>query len=230
MAFTAAFLAVVAAIVIWWLSHQQTGGQAVAGGRRDRRSAGRGRRARLDRQDRPRRLPRRRRLAVRALRQRLHRCACTWARTGARCRCRRCCGSTRACWSPAAWRCTGRRRAARGGRMDRRAGRPARGRCARPRLSGRAAPGMAAARCRRLLSGRQSRQLLLLSAHRRAWAARARRPRRLARATAKVWRGATCGAVRLSVELCAIYWHFLLFVWLVLFATAAASLEGIGSR
>ncbi len=24
--------------------------------------------------------------------------------------------------------------------------------------------------------------------------------------------------VKLSVELCAIYWHFLLFVWLVLFA------------
>ena len=40
----------------------------------------------------------------------------------------------------------------------------------------------------------------------------------LARATAKVWRGLDVDRVRLSVELCAIYWHFLLFVWLVLFA------------
>ena len=34
---------------------------------------------------------------------------------------------------------------------------------------------------------------------------------------AKVWRGAEIGELRLSVELCAMYWHFLLFVWLVLF-------------
>jgi cytochrome c oxidase subunit 3 len=40
----------------------------------------------------------------------------------------------------------------------------------------------------------------------------------LARATAKVWRGLDVDRVRLSVELCAIYWHFLLFVWLILFA------------
>jgi cytochrome c oxidase subunit III len=38
----------------------------------------------------------------------------------------------------------------------------------------------------------------------------------LGRATAKVWRGAEMIEVRLSVELCAIYWHFLLLVWLVL--------------
>lgn len=38
----------------------------------------------------------------------------------------------------------------------------------------------------------------------------------LGRTTAKVWRGATMMQVRLSVELCAIYWHFLLLVWLVL--------------
>jgi cytochrome c oxidase subunit 3 len=38
----------------------------------------------------------------------------------------------------------------------------------------------------------------------------------LGRATAKVWRGAKMAQVRLSVELCAIYWHFLLLVWLVL--------------
>jgi cytochrome c oxidase subunit 3 len=38
----------------------------------------------------------------------------------------------------------------------------------------------------------------------------------LGRTTAKVWRGAAMMQVRLSVELCAIYWHFLLLVWLVL--------------
>jgi len=36
------------------------------------------------------------------------------------------------------------------------------------------------------------------------------------RTTAKVWRGAEMAQVRLSVELCTIYWHFLLLVWLVL--------------
>ncbi len=36
--------------------------------------------------------------------------------------------------------------------------------------------------------------------------------------TAKVWRGVEVDQVRLSVELCAVYWHFLLLVWLVLFA------------
>jgi cytochrome c oxidase subunit 3 len=40
----------------------------------------------------------------------------------------------------------------------------------------------------------------------------------LARAAAKVWRGRSAEQVRLSVELCAIYWHFLLVVWLFLFA------------
>ena len=39
----------------------------------------------------------------------------------------------------------------------------------------------------------------------------------LGRTTAKVWRGVEMDQVRLSVELCAIYWHFLLLVWLVLF-------------
>jgi cytochrome c oxidase subunit III len=38
----------------------------------------------------------------------------------------------------------------------------------------------------------------------------------LGRTTTKVWRGAEMIQVRLSVELCAIYWHFLLLVWLVL--------------
>jgi cytochrome c oxidase subunit III len=38
----------------------------------------------------------------------------------------------------------------------------------------------------------------------------------LGRTIAKVWRGTRMVEVRLSVELCAIYWHFLLLVWLVL--------------
>jgi cytochrome c oxidase subunit 3 len=33
----------------------------------------------------------------------------------------------------------------------------------------------------------------------------------------KVWRGVDPGQLRLSVRLCAIYWHFLLALWLVLF-------------
>lgn len=39
----------------------------------------------------------------------------------------------------------------------------------------------------------------------------------LGRAVAKAWRGFEMEQVRLSVELCAMYWHFLLLVWLVLF-------------
>jgi cytochrome c oxidase subunit III len=38
----------------------------------------------------------------------------------------------------------------------------------------------------------------------------------LGRTTAMVWHGTAVTQVRLSVELCAIYWHFLLLVWLVL--------------
>ncbi|MBM3346070.1 MAG: cytochrome-c oxidase, partial [Betaproteobacteria bacterium] len=37
------------------------------------------------------------------------------------------------------------------------------------------------------------------------------------RTTFKVLRGASVGDVQMSVELCTIYWHFLLVVWLVLF-------------
>lgn len=40
----------------------------------------------------------------------------------------------------------------------------------------------------------------------------------LGRTTVKVWRGADIPPLRLSVELCAMYWHFLLLVWLILFA------------
>ncbi len=38
------------------------------------------------------------------------------------------------------------------------------------------------------------------------------------RTTAKVRRGFAVAQVRLSVELCAVYWHFLLLLWLILFA------------
>jgi len=38
-----------------------------------------------------------------------------------------------------------------------------------------------------------------------------------ARTTVKLQRGAAVHEVRLSVELCTVYWHFLLVVWLVLF-------------
>ena len=38
------------------------------------------------------------------------------------------------------------------------------------------------------------------------------------RSTFKVWAGTEVKAVKLSVELCAVYWHFLLLVWLVIFA------------
>jgi len=37
------------------------------------------------------------------------------------------------------------------------------------------------------------------------------------RSTWRVWTGAEADAVRLSIELCAVYWHFLLLVWIVLF-------------
>lgn len=38
----------------------------------------------------------------------------------------------------------------------------------------------------------------------------------LGRTTVKVLRGAEASQIRLSVELCTIYWHFLLLIWLVL--------------
>lgn len=38
-----------------------------------------------------------------------------------------------------------------------------------------------------------------------------------ARSTIKAWSGAGAESVRVSVELCTIYWHFLLLVWAVLF-------------
>ena len=38
------------------------------------------------------------------------------------------------------------------------------------------------------------------------------------RTIAKLWRGIELAQIRLSVELCTVYWHFLLLVWLALFA------------
>jgi cytochrome c oxidase subunit 3 len=48
----------------------------------------------------------------------------------------------------------------------------------------------------------------------------------LSRTTAKVWRGAKMAQIRLSVELCAIYWHFLLLVWLVLLGLLTGWTDG----
>jgi cytochrome c oxidase subunit 3 len=38
------------------------------------------------------------------------------------------------------------------------------------------------------------------------------------RAGFRVWTGGAVQSVRLSVELCSVYWHFLLLVWLIVFA------------
>jgi len=38
------------------------------------------------------------------------------------------------------------------------------------------------------------------------------------RASSVIWRHKSIDKVRTTVELCAIYWHFLLFLWIVLFA------------
>jgi cytochrome c oxidase subunit 3 len=44
------------------------------------------------------------------------------------------------------------------------------------------------------------------------------------RTTVVLWRGGSqLGQVRLSVELCAMYWHYLLLVWLVLFGLLIAT-------
>ncbi len=40
----------------------------------------------------------------------------------------------------------------------------------------------------------------------------------LGRTTVKAWRGVEIPRLRLSVELCTMYWHFLLLIWLVLLA------------
>lgn len=43
------------------------------------------------------------------------------------------------------------------------------------------------------------------------------------RAGIRVWSGTEPGRIRLSVELCAVYWHFLLLVWLLLFAVLSST-------
>jgi len=43
----------------------------------------------------------------------------------------------------------------------------------------------------------------------------------LGRTSASAWNTARPERLRLSVELCAMYWHFLLFVWLCIFAVLA---------
>ena len=47
------------------------------------------------------------------------------------------------------------------------------------------------------------------------------------RTSARAWRGARADRLQLSVELCATYWHFLLVVWLVLFAVLASNFLGL---
>jgi len=46
--------------------------------------------------------------------------------------------------------------------------------------------------------------------------------------TAKVWRGFDAIHVRLSVELCTVYWHFLLVVWLILFGLLFSGNDNLG--
>ena len=50
----------------------------------------------------------------------------------------------------------------------------------------------------------------------------------LGRTTAQVWRGSDAVHVRLSVELCTVYWHFLLLVWLVLFGLLFSGNDNLG--
>jgi cytochrome c oxidase subunit III len=47
------------------------------------------------------------------------------------------------------------------------------------------------------------------------------------RTSARAWRGGKAEKLRLGVELCAIYWHFLLGVWLVLFAVLVSNFLGL---
>jgi cytochrome c oxidase subunit 3 len=48
-----------------------------------------------------------------------------------------------------------------------------------------------------------------------------------ARATARAWRGADPARVKLGVELCATYWHYLLGVWAVLYALLVSNELGL---
>ena len=48
------------------------------------------------------------------------------------------------------------------------------------------------------------------------------------RTTAQVWRGFDVVHVRLSVELCTVYWHYLLLVWLALFGLLFSGNDNLG--
>jgi cytochrome c oxidase subunit 3 len=50
----------------------------------------------------------------------------------------------------------------------------------------------------------------------------------LARTAHKAWSGRDIAGLASSLELCAIYWHFLLFVWLLLFAMLAGWADSFG--
>jgi cytochrome c oxidase subunit 3 len=50
----------------------------------------------------------------------------------------------------------------------------------------------------------------------------------LARTINMLWRGDDVFRVRLSVELCTVYWHFLLVVWLVLFGLLFSGNDNLG--
>jgi len=47
--------------------------------------------------------------------------------------------------------------------------------------------------------------------------------------TAELWRGLDIAEVRLSVELCTVYWHFLLVVWLFLFGLLFSGNDVLGA-
>ena len=47
------------------------------------------------------------------------------------------------------------------------------------------------------------------------------------RTSARVQRGDDPARIRLGVELCAIYWHFLLIVWIVLFTILVSNTLGL---
>ncbi len=51
----------------------------------------------------------------------------------------------------------------------------------------------------------------------------------LARTIGKAWGPVDGPALQTSVELCAIYWHFLLAVWLVIFTMLAGQMNGFGA-
>jgi cytochrome c oxidase subunit III len=48
-----------------------------------------------------------------------------------------------------------------------------------------------------------------------------------ARAVLRVWRGADADRIKLGVELCATYWHYLLTVWVVLYALLVSNKLGL---